>query len=101
MYLDYISLVEDSSLATALPLEYNYYKILDFGVLLGYLLWFYFNDIVNFLFFLDGIPICWQSCLFCGVDSCLFIVHGIVRLLYPEMGYCRRSWDSFADPCWS
>lgn len=55
----------------------------------------------SLLFLTDGFPICWQSCVHCSLGRCSFIIHGVVGFFYPEMDHCWRSWNSFANPCWS
>lgn len=59
------------------------------------------TQLIISLFLTDGLPICWQSCVHCSLGCCGFIIHGVVGVFYPEMAHCWRSWNSFANPCWS
>ena len=54
-----------------------------------------------FLLLADGLPVCWESCLYCNMGGCCFIVHGVAGFFHPEMANCWGSWHSIAHPCWS
>lgn len=59
------------------------------------------TQLIISLFLTDGLPICWQSCVHRSLGCCGFIIYGVVGVFYPEMAHCWRSWNSFANPCWS